>query len=100
MSCSTCSTRASSGAEPMSVSAPAVAGIPDFQASEGYWRSVLRRFLRNRLGVAAALVVLALLLVALLAPWIAPMDPYAGRTLRRLRPIGTEGFPLGTDELG
>jgi peptide/nickel transport system permease protein len=28
------------------------------------------------------------------------MDPYAGRTIRRLRPIGTEGFPLGTDELG
>src|SRR5690606_19725626 len=29
-----------------------------------------------------------------------PMDPFDGRTIRRLRPIGTEGFPLGTDELG
>ena len=52
----------------MSVSAPAMAALPAFQASEGYWRSVLRRFLRNRLGVAAALVVLALLPVALAAP--------------------------------
>jgi len=76
---------------------PAVRAI---EASEGYWRSVLRRFLKDRVAVAAALVLLAILLAALCADWIAPMDPYAGRTFRRLRPIGTEGFPLGTDELG
>lgn len=86
----------------MSVSVPALGSgeVRTIEVSEGYWRSVLRRFLRDRVAVAAALVVLALVLTALFAHWIAPMDPYAGRTIRRLRPIGTEGFPLGTDELG
>ena len=27
-------------------------------------------------------------------------DPYQGSMIRRLRPIGTPGYPLGTDELG
>jgi peptide/nickel transport system permease protein len=39
-------------------------------------------------------------LAAILAPYIAPHDPYRGSMLRRLRPIGTDGYPLGTDELG
>ncbi len=43
---------------------------------------------------------LILVLIAIFAPLLAPMDPYAGRTIRRLRPVGTAGFPLGTDELG
>jgi peptide/nickel transport system permease protein len=51
-------------------------------------------------AVGAALVILAIILIAILAPYIAPQDPYRGMTLRRLRPPGTEGFPLGTDELG
>lgn len=85
----------------MSVSAAAApVAIPPVERSEGYWRSVLRRFLRDKVAVGAAIVILALLLTAVFAHWIAPMDPYAGRTFRRLRPIGTEGFPLGTDELG
>ena len=45
-------------------------------------------------------MILALIAVALLAPWIAPQDPYKGMTLRRLRPPGSDGHPLGTDELG
>src|SRR4030095_15440117 len=43
---------------------------------------------------------LALILVAIFAPGIAPQAPCRGMTLRRLKPPGTEGFPLGTDELG
>jgi peptide/nickel transport system permease protein len=81
----------------LTITPPPVQAI---EASEGYWRSVLRRFLKDRVAVGAALVILALLFAAVFADWIAPMDPYAGRTFRRLRPIGTEGFPLGTDELG
>jgi peptide/nickel transport system permease protein len=38
--------------------------------------------------------------MAVFAPWIAPSDPYQGQMLRRLRPIGTPNFPLGSDELG
>ena len=59
-----------------------------------------RRFLRDPVAVGAAVVILAIVLVAIFAPYIAPQDPYQGMTLRRLRPPGTAGFPLGTDELG
>jgi peptide/nickel transport system permease protein len=68
--------------------------------SPGYWRTVLRRFARDPLAVAAAAMVLLLILMALFAPWLAPNDPLQGMTLRRLKPPGTEGYPLGTDELG
>ena len=68
--------------------------------SPGYWRTVLARFARDPLAVAAAVMVLLLILMAIFAPWLAPNDPLQGMTLRRLKPPGTEGDPLGTDELG
>ena len=68
--------------------------------SPGYWVTVWRRFRRDPVAVIAALMVLALILMAIFAPWLAPHDPFQGMTLRRLKPPGTEGFPLGTDELG
>lgn len=68
--------------------------------SPGYWVTVGRRFLRDPVAVAAAVVVLGLILMAVFAPWIAPQDPFQGKSLLRLKPPGTEGYPLGTDELG
>jgi len=73
---------------------------PVFERSPGYWSSVWRRFRRDRVAMAAASVVVGLLLLALLGPWIVPADPYQSSMLNRLKPIGTPGFPLGTDELG
>lgn len=68
--------------------------------SPGYWSTVWRRFRRDPVAVGAGIIILLLILMALLAPYIAPQDPYRGMTPRRLRPPGTEGYPLGTDELG
>jgi peptide/nickel transport system permease protein len=68
--------------------------------SPGYWATVWRRFRRDPVAVCALVVILLLVLVAIFASLIAPHDPYRGMTLRRLRPPGTEGYPLGTDELG
>ena len=68
--------------------------------SPGYWATVWRRFRRDRVAVTALVVIVLLVLVAILAPYVAPHDPYRGITLRRLRPPGTEGYLLGTDELG
>jgi len=68
--------------------------------SPGYWRTVASRLLRDRVAMGAALVVLLLLLMAVFGPWLAPADPYATSMLKRLKPIGFEGHPLGTDELG
>jgi peptide/nickel transport system permease protein len=73
--------------------------VPAGQGS-GYWNSVWRRFRRDPLAVAAMIVVSCLLLMAAFAPWLAPMDPLDGSVMRRLKPIGTEGHPMGTDELG
>jgi peptide/nickel transport system permease protein len=39
-------------------------------------------------------------LIAIFAPYIAPYDPSKGSVIRRLKPIGTPGYILGTDELG
>ena len=69
-------------------------------ASRGYWASVLLRFARDRVAMGALFVVLLLILVAIFGPWIAPADPYASSIMSRLKPIGTEGLPLGSDELG
>lgn len=71
-----------------------------FERSPGYWQTVGRRFLRDKVALGAGFVVLMLLLMAALGPWLTPADPYATSMLNRLKPIGFEGHPLGTDELG
>lgn len=68
--------------------------------SPGYWSTVWQRFRRDPVAVGAGIVILLIILMAILAPYLAPQDPYRGMTLRRLRPPGTPGFPLGSDELG
>ena len=73
---------------------------PVMQQSAGYWQTVGRRFLQEKVAVAAALVVLVLLVLAIFGPWLAPMDPYQSSMLKRLKPIGFPGHPFGTDELG
>jgi len=70
------------------------------QSSPGYWLTVLRRLGRDPVTVGAAMVILLLLLLALLGSHITPADPYASSILKRLKPIGFAGHPLGTDELG
>lgn len=70
------------------------------RVSEGYWRSVVRRLSRDPVAMVALAIIVALLLMAVFAPYLAPADPIKGSMLRRLRPIGTPGFPLGADELG
>ena len=70
------------------------------QRSAGYWQTVGRRFMQQKIAVFAALVVLVLLVLAVFGPWLAPMDPYQSSILKRLKPIGFPGHLLGTDELG
>jgi peptide/nickel transport system permease protein len=71
-----------------------------FERSPGYWQTVGRRFVRDPVAVGAAVVILLLLGLAIFGPWLAPADPYQSSMLKRLKPIGFEGHPLGTDELG
>ena len=66
----------------------------------GYWTGVLRRLGRDPVAICAGLVILALILMAIFAPYLAPADPFRTSSLRRLRPIGSAGYPLGSDDLG
>jgi peptide/nickel transport system permease protein len=68
--------------------------------ARGYWATVGRRILRDKVSMACAIVLELIFLSALLAPWLGLEDPYKGSMIRRLRHIGTAGYPLGTDELG
>ena len=80
---------------------PAAEGEPaPLVRSPSFWRSVFARLRRDPVALAAAAVILALLVLALFGPWLVATDPYASSVLRRLKPIGTPGHPLGTDELG
>jgi peptide/nickel transport system permease protein len=74
--------------------------VPPASASQGYWRGVQQRLLRDKVSVVCMVVLALIILAALLAPWLAPGDPTVGSVLKRLKPVGTPGHPLGTDELG
>jgi len=58
-----------------------------------------RAFLRNRVAVFSAGVLIVVLLVTLLAPWIAPHCPLELRLRHRLRPPSSDHL-LGTDQVG
>ncbi|MFY7871137.1 MAG: ABC transporter permease, partial [Limnohabitans sp.] len=79
---------------------PAKVPALNVERSPGYWQTVLRRLLRDKVAMAAALVILALLILVVLGGMITPADPYKSSMLSRLKPIGTPGYLLGTDELG
>jgi peptide/nickel transport system permease protein len=66
----------------------------------GYWQSVGYRLRHDPVTLAFAAIVLLIVLAAILAPLIAPFDPYKEGIVGRLKPIGWKGHPLGTDELG
>lgn len=57
-------------------------------------------FRTNRLALLGLAILVLLVLVALLAPWLSPHDPFTQDLSNRLQPLGTEGYPLGTDSLG
>lgn len=55
---------------------------------------------RNGLGVLGLALAMLAVLAALAAPLLAPHDPVKGDFSQGLRPPGTPGHPLGTDQLG
>src|SRR3569833_2060015 len=85
---------------PLSVSSDAALQTAPATKARGYWATVGRRIRRDKVSMACALVLLLIFLSAILAPWLGLADPYKGSMIRRLRHIGTPGYPLGTDELG
>jgi peptide/nickel transport system permease protein len=95
--------------------AAALAGAPDTvrRKVEGEastpWRTALGEFVENPFAVVGAVVLIVLALAALLAPWIAPTDPYDLTRLDlmdALQPPGSKNgdgaitFLLGADGQG
>ena len=76
----------------------AVAGLP--VKSRSYWASVLGRLRRDPVTLTCAAILAIIFLAAIFAPLIVPADPYKTSMLRRLQPVGSPNFLLGTDELG
>jgi peptide/nickel transport system permease protein len=65
-----------------------------------YWQLVWWRLRRDKVTLAAAGVILLIIFSAVLAPYLAPYDPFQGSIRKRLAQIGTPGHFLGTDEQG
>ena len=76
---------AQAGAPPKSVS-PTVRRLKD-------------AFRRHPTAIAGAIVLVLMGLIAILAPWLATVDPQALSPIRRLRPVSGE-YWFGTDMLG
>ncbi|MCT4370375.1 ABC transporter permease [Yangia mangrovi] len=67
---------------------------------QSYWAGVGARVVRDPVSMICLAVVLLLILSAIFAPYIGLPDPYKGSMIARLKPLGTEGHLLGTDEQG
>jgi len=68
--------------------------------SRSFWNNVARRLVRDPVTILCAALILAIVLAAIFSPHIAPSDPYRTSMARRLLPVGSPGYFLGTDELG
>jgi peptide/nickel transport system permease protein len=68
-------------------------------APESEWHRVRSRLVRNPMAVAGVVVVLVWVLVAAIAPWIAPYDPIDQDVMNRLAPPSAQHW-LGVDGLG
>lgn len=106
-------------ADPSAATSPSVASVRNAQAREfdgaavavvdaaqvaatsrGYWKTVLLRLSDDKVTIVCGLILLAIVLSAVFADVLATADPYKTSMLNRLKPIGSEGFALGSDELG
>jgi peptide/nickel transport system permease protein len=52
------------------------------------------------MAMIGLLILVALVLIAVLAPWLSPHDPFEQNLGQRLLPLGSEGHVFGTDSLG
>ena len=72
---------------------------PGYGAYRSLWVDALYRLARNRLALAGGVIILLMVVVAILAPLIAPFDPNEQNYDAILRPPGASHL-MGTDNLG
>lgn len=67
--------------------------------SRSLFSGALGRFWQDRLALLGLAIVLGVIMVAILAPYLAPNDPVRVDLTQRLAPPSAQ-YPLGTDHLG
>ncbi|MFQ5895528.1 MAG: ABC transporter permease [Nitrospinota bacterium] len=81
-------------------------GLEEVLPAPSFWRVALRSLLRRRPALLGLFLVVAVIICALFAPWLAPYDPVAQDASRYLKPPGWSpgggATPhwLGTDFVG
>jgi len=84
----------------MASSAPDGGGAFDRSAATSPWRSALATLARDRSAMAGLAILVALALIALAAPYVAPYDPRAQPDIVALKYLApTLAHPFGTDHL-
>jgi len=78
---------------------PAPEGAAAPSASLSWSRAVWKRLRRNRLAMFGLFIIVTFVVLAVLAPWIAPYDPTQSSFAKRLAGPSKEHW-LGNDELG
>lgn len=74
--------------------------VPQQDRVRSYWQLVRLRLRHDKVTLVFGAIILSIILIALLAPVLPLRDPMETSMINRLKPIGHEGFILGTDELG
>lgn len=69
-------------------------------ASRGYWQQVRRRLSRDPITLICLTILFVIVASSICAPLLGLADPYKTSMLRRLQPVFSPNYLLGTDELG
>ena len=67
--------------------------------SESLWSISFKRLRKNKTAIAGIMIIIIFALIAVLAPYIAPYDPFNQNFIKSFRAPSSEHF-LGTDEFG
>lgn len=81
------------------LTAPVTDSVAAPSAPAGPWRRAWRKLMRNRVAMMGLCIVLFFVVLAVLAPWIAPYDPLAA-SWSAIRKAPSAAHWFGTDELG
>ncbi len=75
-------------------------GADTIAPAKTYWQTVRERLGNDKMTVIVTIILVGIVCVAVFAPLITQHDPYTSTVTMRLKPIGTPGHWLGTDEVG
>ncbi len=69
------------------------------QATGGLWRDALRRYMKNKLSVVAAVIIIVISFMAVFAPWVSPSH-YSEANFDAAWQFPSWTHPMGTDSIG